>query len=483
MSQLRHSLKISRRHAIAIASAALVAGSLSACSAPSADAGDAALGLASESSRSAAIIDGRVAGPSEISATVGLLGNFTCTGTLIAPQVVLTAAHCVVDGVNGVDVYAGIIRQNDANNGDRYDIAQSIPHPDYNAFAWGNDPDGLAESNDIAILILDEPVTGVAPVPVLPFNRVDSDMPGQTPVTLAGFGITNQFGGPTGVLYVTETPYVRRSATEMLAGGNNLPDSCNGDSGGPVYLDVDGERFVVGVTSRAAASSQQNCGDGGIYTLAPAFLEWIEDASDGLVDGTAPPPAPEGEPGASEPEVAPEDAPTDDGSCLNRCGTFDEDATCNCDFDCVQYDDCCPDVVDICINGNIPEPDAPEPEETAPESEPEAQPEPQPEAGEPEPQPEDAEPAPQPEEAEPEATEPEPDAPPPVVTDPGATVGEEVEGEENDGESEDEALEGRASLTNDRPEVAGCSQSGPSGTLPLALLVFVGWALRRRRNR
>lgn len=471
MVQLRFSSTCLRRQVWLAAAFALITSALTACSPP----GETALDLATESARSAAIIDGHVASPGEVSATVGLLGNFTCTGTLIAPQVVLTAAHCIVDGVGGVDVYAGVVRQNEANNNDRYAIAQAIPHPNYNAFAWGNDPDGLAESNDIGILLLDEPVSGVAPVPVLPFERVDSDMPGQTPVTLAGFGITNQSGGPTGVLYVTETPYVRRSATELLAGGNNLPDSCNGDSGGPVYLDVDGQRFVVGVTSRAAASSQQNCGDGGIYTLAPAFIDWLAQASGGLVDGTAPPPAPENEPG--EPEPSPEQAPPSGDSCLNRCGTFDEDAVCNCDFDCVQYDDCCPDVVDICINGNIPEPES-EPSAPAPESEPEAsEPEPQPEA-QPDAAPEVGEPATEPE-AEPEATEPEDGQTPPVTTDPGATVGEEVVDEAPDEAGEEQP--GRAALTSDRPEVAGCAQTTSSGLLPFGLLAL-GIRIRRRRR-
>ncbi|MCA9547311.1 MAG: trypsin-like serine protease, partial [Myxococcales bacterium] len=60
-------------------------------------------------------------------------------------------------------------------------------------------------------------------------------------------------------------------------------DTCPGDSGGPVYLLGDGEApWLVGVTSRGVDNSDATCGDGGIYTYAPAYRGWIIDSAGGL---------------------------------------------------------------------------------------------------------------------------------------------------------------------------------------------------------
>ena len=69
-------------------------------------------------------------------------------------------------------------------------------------------------------------------------------------------------------------------------------DTCNGDSGGPAYLNLsDGSQRgifkVAGLTSRAANSSTVNCGDGGIYTLIPAYLPWLYEVTNGLIGSPA----------------------------------------------------------------------------------------------------------------------------------------------------------------------------------------------------
>jgi MYXO-CTERM domain-containing protein len=52
---------------------------------------------------------------------------------------------------------------------------------------------------------------------------------------------------------------------EMIAGGDGV-DACIGDSGGPLFLDVDGERVLIGVTSRGVLGQRDSCGGGGIFT-------------------------------------------------------------------------------------------------------------------------------------------------------------------------------------------------------------------------
>ena len=62
---------------------------------------------------------------------------------------------------------------------------------------------------------------------------------------------------------------------EIVAGGNGL-DSCNGDSGGPAYILLNGKRMLAGATSRATRNFTRPCGDGGIYTRVDKYLDWIK---------------------------------------------------------------------------------------------------------------------------------------------------------------------------------------------------------------
>ena len=65
---------------------------------------------------------------------------------------------------------------------------------------------------------------------------------------------------------------------EIVAGGNGV-DSCNGDSGGPAYVEVDGEVQLAGATSRATKNFTQPCGDGGIYTRVDRYVDWIRQVA------------------------------------------------------------------------------------------------------------------------------------------------------------------------------------------------------------
>jgi hypothetical protein len=71
---------------------------------------------------------------------------------------------------------------------------------------------------------------------------------------------------------------------ELIAGGDGV-DSCNGDSGGPLYLvGPEGQFWLVGVTSRAAYPSDTYCGDGGIYVRADAIADWVESETGRTLD-------------------------------------------------------------------------------------------------------------------------------------------------------------------------------------------------------
>jgi secreted trypsin-like serine protease len=201
---------------------------------------------------------------------VGGRHDFCCTGTLIAPQAVLTAGHCVAHGC-GERIYIG---DRAGEDGVEVRVRKAITHPDYV-------PNTLARMfDDLAVLILAEPVTTVQPAHVC---SPDALLEARS-VRLVGYGNTN-FSGDDGygirrmvdVGVASDHPeYGARFETEFVAGAPYLDrDSCTGDSGGPAYIDV-GRWELAGATSRPTRNSRRDCGDGGIYTRVPAYRDWLE---------------------------------------------------------------------------------------------------------------------------------------------------------------------------------------------------------------
>lgn len=201
---------------------------------------------------------------------VGGSGGFCCTGTLIGPNVVLTAGHCHEGGC-AAKIFVG----NDSNvpaTGRVVNVKTAIRHPGYNA---------LTLANDLAVLILDEtldttpaPLAATADIEATPFVR------------LVGYGFTETgvFGVQAKVDVFVATAdcaaageqslFGCHPSNELVAGGNGH-DSCNGDSGGPAFVLKDGKRHLAGATSRATANSQVACGDGGIYVRVDKYKDWI----------------------------------------------------------------------------------------------------------------------------------------------------------------------------------------------------------------
>jgi endonuclease G len=157
-------------------------------------------------------------------------------------------------------------------------------HPQYREHPWNE--------NDINVLILDRPA-GVAPVPIATLEQLRAaeqvrlvGFGYNDPMLPTGFGQKRQVSVDMGFLRVEpdETDLAEleqllgfHASYEFTAGRKGLGrDSCNGDSGGPAYLLApDGSRAVAGLTSRATADAEVNCGDGGIYIRPDRFRDWI----------------------------------------------------------------------------------------------------------------------------------------------------------------------------------------------------------------
>jgi secreted trypsin-like serine protease len=205
---------------------------------------------------------------------VGSESGWCCSGTLVAPNVVVTAAHCVEGGC-AARVFVGEDVAYPAD-GEVIKVDTAVAHPGYGTHG---------AHSDIAVLILERDTD-------LPPRRLATadHLGGATFVRLAGYGNTDPFGSSGyGRRRMVDVPvagndpkYGSDPESEFVAGAPFLDrDSCNGDSGGPAYVQADGEWFLAGATSRATASSLRPCGDGGVYTRVDVYERWVRSVPGG----------------------------------------------------------------------------------------------------------------------------------------------------------------------------------------------------------
>ncbi|XP_060039919.1 transmembrane protease serine 2, partial [Erinaceus europaeus] len=231
----------------------------------------------------ARIVGGRPVSPGDWPWQVSLQVQHThvCGGSLITPQWILTAAHCVeqpLDNPRYWTAFAGLLSQSAMHFGLGHRVERVIVHPSY---------DSTTKNYDVALFKLQSPLAVnnfVRPVCLPnPGLRLEPTQP----CWISGWGATYEKGKTSDMLNAAQVRLIEPRKCNSRYVYNDLVtpamicagelqggvDSCQGDSGGPLVTQKNSLWWLIGDTSWGSGCAKAN--RPGVYGNVTVFADWI----------------------------------------------------------------------------------------------------------------------------------------------------------------------------------------------------------------
>lgn len=201
----------------------------------------------------------------------------TCTGVIYSERLILTAGHCVF----GFDPKTFVAHFGDQPGHAEIKVVDSKTH---GSFSWQALDDGLQGVNigDVALVKLEKDIpSDFSPALMLKdlalldrFKKLD----------VAGYGQTvfDDSVPLPDVLQLGKIPIkdIHFDAFKILVNGNKKHNICFGDSGGPAFVEINGDVHVVGILSQFLPRTTNpnevyNCSQPATYSSIPHYLAWL----------------------------------------------------------------------------------------------------------------------------------------------------------------------------------------------------------------
>lgn len=202
-----------------------------------------------------------------------------CSGAVIAPEIVLTAAHCLADGSS-----ISVVSLDPRFRARRQTVIALLPHP---SFVPGTTP-RTQPGTDLALLRLAQPL----PSDIEPLNLGGQLSQGET-VTMAGYGLSAENNNKTArrlreTRLVNAGNYTTQNTVKVAVdvesrGETPGAGACRGDSGGPVLRGTARSRDLVGIVSWSSGPlktrARRICGGFTAITPVSEYRNWIAAGS------------------------------------------------------------------------------------------------------------------------------------------------------------------------------------------------------------